>query len=53
MDFEDKSAIVLATVLKEYFRSLPDTLLVSDIYDDLLATRSISSVESRVLELKK
>ncbi|XP_057308377.1 rho GTPase-activating protein 20-like isoform X2 [Hydractinia symbiolongicarpus] len=53
VDFEEKSAIVLATVLKEFFRSLPDSLIISELYDELSATKSISDTTSRVEQVKR
>lgn len=52
VDFEDTSAIVLATVLKEFFRTLPESLIISDQYENLLAANNITDPESKLGEIK-
>lgn len=53
VDFSTKSAVVLATVLKDFFRSLPDSLIVSEHYDSLVATKSIADADARIEEVKR
>ena len=52
VDFEDTSAIVIATVLKEFFRTLPESLIISDQYDNLLAAKSITDNDTKLETIK-
>lgn len=37
MDLSAKSTLVLGTVLKEYFRCLPDSLIPSELYEEIVS----------------
>ena len=52
VDFEDTSSIVLATVLKEFFRTLPESLIISDQYENLLSANNITGAEAKLAEIK-
>ena len=56
MDFKDTSAIVMATVLKEFFRTLPESLIVSDqyesLYESLMVAKNNTETDSKVEEIK-
>jgi len=52
VDFEDTSAIVMATVLKEFFRTLPESLIISDQYENLMTAKNNTDVDSKIEEIK-
>ncbi|XP_066924843.1 rho GTPase-activating protein gacU-like isoform X2 [Clytia hemisphaerica] len=52
VDFEETSSIVIATVLKEFFRTLPESLIISDQYDNLLAAKSITDSDAKLETIK-
>ena len=47
------SVIVLAAVLKDFFRSMPDSLISSTLYENLVGTKLTTNVETRIDEIKK
>ena len=49
MDLSGKSTLVLATLLKEYLRSLPDSLIPSELYEEIVSRKSGS--EERANEI--
>ncbi|XP_032235343.1 uncharacterized protein LOC5510315 isoform X1 [Nematostella vectensis] len=50
--FEEVSVIVTASVLKEFLRRLPDCILDSEYYDDLVATNNIENDAERAQQIK-
>ena len=53
VEIGDKSTYVLATVLKEFFRSLPESLICSEIFAEMCSTKDITDSTERIEEMKR
>ncbi|XP_074878313.1 T-cell activation Rho GTPase-activating protein-like [Buteo buteo] len=52
VDLGNQPALLLAAVLKDFLRSIPDKLLVTHLYEDWMAAMERTSKEEKVSELK-
>ncbi|XP_052635170.1 T-cell activation Rho GTPase-activating protein-like [Harpia harpyja] len=52
VDLGSQPALLLAVILKDFLRSIPAKLLVTDLYEDWMAAMQKSSKEEKVEELK-
>ncbi|XP_065650197.1 rho GTPase-activating protein 20 isoform X5 [Hydra vulgaris] len=52
-NMDNTSPIVLAAVIKDFFRSMPDSLISSSLYESLVATKSAANTEIRLDEIKR
>lgn len=46
--FQDISPVVLASVLKEFFRTLPESLITSEVYENFLNDKSITNLSRKI-----
>ncbi|XP_074662535.1 uncharacterized protein LOC141915040 [Tubulanus polymorphus] len=49
--FDDKFAQVTGSVIKDFFRSLPDAVMTCELYDKWVATNEIEETEERIAEI--
>ncbi|XP_069658397.1 T-cell activation Rho GTPase-activating protein-like [Haliaeetus albicilla] len=52
VDLGSQPALLLAVILKDFLRSIPAKLLVTDLYEDWMAAMQKSGKEEKVEELK-
>ncbi|XP_064301555.1 T-cell activation Rho GTPase-activating protein-like [Phalacrocorax carbo] len=52
VDLESQPALLLAILLKDFLRSIPDKLLVTERYEDWMAAMQKTSKEEKIEELK-
>ncbi|XP_052645782.1 T-cell activation Rho GTPase-activating protein-like [Harpia harpyja] len=52
VDLGSQAALLLAVILKDFLRSIPAKLLVTDLYEDWMAAMQKSGKEEKVEELK-